>query len=238
MNKIHDFGQALLLGGSALVGVLVVGDALLRRGYGLSMPSGYVGILTFELHMPDGASLKGKRRHLLHTKAQLERRSGRRWPRSTCTTCGSDRGLTWPSSGASRRARQALEDAERYLSSQDYELVACTTHRHVPVEERAVSERMRKVNEALRHVLADGVEEPGRPRPRLRHGHRRQGRPTSATPRSTSASSGRRSGAAAGLRALDRAHGVLQGRVAKELHLKRTPQLSFHYDETSTGRCG
>jgi ribosome-binding factor A len=36
----------------------------------------------------------------------------------------------------------------------------------------------------------------------------------------------------ASMKALDRAHGVLQGRVARELHLKRTPQLSFHYDET------
>src|SRR5207248_2334112 len=27
-------------------------------------------------------------------------------------------------------------------------------------------------------------------------------------------------------------HGVLQARIARELHLKRTPQLSFHYDET------
>ena len=34
------------------------------------------------------------------------------------------------------------------------------------------------------------------------------------------------------LRALERAHGVLQARIARELHLKRTPQLSFHYDET------
>jgi ribosome-binding factor A len=25
---------------------------------------------------------------------------------------------------------------------------------------------------------------------------------------------------------------VLQSRVARELHLKRTPQLSFHYDES------
>jgi len=30
--------------------------------------------------------------------------------------------------------------------------------------------------------------------------------------------------------ALDRASGVLQGRVARELHLRRTPQLAFAYD--------
>jgi ribosome-binding factor A len=95
-----------------------------------------------------------------------------------------------------------------------------------------VTERMRKVNEALRHVLADGVEtlgDPGlgfvtvtavRASPDLGH----------ADVYVSVLGSGKRR--TASLRALDRAHGVLQGRVAKELHLKRTPQLSFHYDET------
>jgi ribosome-binding factor A len=95
-----------------------------------------------------------------------------------------------------------------------------------------VSERMRKVNEALRHVLADGVEtlaDPGlgfvtitavRASPDLGHAE--------VYVSILGTQKRRRSG----LRALDRAHGVLQRRVAKELHLKRTPQLSFHYDET------
>ena len=95
-----------------------------------------------------------------------------------------------------------------------------------------MSERMRKVNEALRHVLADGVEtlaEPGlgfvtitavRASPDLGHAE--------VYVSILGTQKRRRSG----LRALDRAHGVLQRRVAKELHLKRTPQLSFHYDET------
>ena len=91
------------------------------------MPSGYVGILTFDLHMPDGSSLKGKRRHLLHTKAQLERRFGASvaevdlhdlWQRSRLTMAVVRRDHS--------AARQALDDAERYLSAQDYELVACT----------------------------------------------------------------------------------------------------------------
>lgn len=95
-----------------------------------------------------------------------------------------------------------------------------------------MSDRMRKVNEALRHVLADGVEtlaDPGlgfvtvtavRATPDL--GHAEVYVSILGTQKRRRAS----------LRALDRAHGVLQGRVAKELHLKRTPQLSFHYDET------
>ena len=95
-----------------------------------------------------------------------------------------------------------------------------------------MSERMRKVNEALRHVLADGVESLGDPglgfvtvtavraSPDLGHAE---------VFVSVLGSDKRRSSS---LQALDRAHGVLQSRVAKELHLKRTPQLSFHYDET------
>jgi ribosome-binding factor A len=95
-----------------------------------------------------------------------------------------------------------------------------------------VSDRIRKVNEALRHVLAGGVEglaDPGlgfvtvtavRASPDLGHAE---------VFVSVLGSEKRR---VASLRALDRAHGVLQARVAKELHLKRTPQLSFHYDET------
>jgi len=95
-----------------------------------------------------------------------------------------------------------------------------------------VSERMRKVNEAMRHVLADGVEtlvDPGlgfvtvtAVRTSADLGH-------AEVFVSVLGSKKRRT---ASLRALDRAHGVLQSRVARELHLKRTPQLSFHYDET------
>ena len=33
------------------------------------------------------------------------------------------------------------------------------------------------------------------------------------------------------LAALTRAHGVLQATIAREMRLKRTPTLSFHYDE-------
>lgn len=32
------------------------------------------------------------------------------------------------------------------------------------------------------------------------------------------------------LAALARAHGFLQGRIATELHMKHTPQLTFHFD--------
>lgn len=95
-----------------------------------------------------------------------------------------------------------------------------------------MSERMRKVNEAMRHVLADGVETLADPGLGF----------VTVTAVRTSADLGHaevfvsvlgsKKRRTASLRALDRAHGVLQSRVARELHLKRTPQLSFHYDET------
>jgi uncharacterized protein YlxP (DUF503 family) len=88
------------------------------------MPAGFVGILSFELHLPDGGSLKGKRRHLLHTKAQLERRFSASvaevdyhdlWQRSRLTMAIVRRDHS--------SVQQALMDAERYLSAQEYELV-------------------------------------------------------------------------------------------------------------------
>ena len=91
---------------------------------------------------------------------------------------------------------------------------------------------MRNVNEALRHVLADGVETLADPGLGF----------VTVTAVRTSADLGHaevfvsvlgsKKRRTASLRALDRAHGVLQSRVARELHLKRTPQLSFHHDET------
>jgi ribosome-binding factor A len=91
---------------------------------------------------------------------------------------------------------------------------------------------MRRVNEALREVLADGVERLGDPS---------LGIVTVTAVRATNdlqqavvyvsvlGSEKRRTKS---LRALERAHGVLQRNVAAELHLKRTPQLIFQYDET------
>ena len=58
-------------------------------------------------------------------------------------------------------------DAERYLSAQEYELIGSirTSSRSRAICEEALecNERMRRVNEALRQVLADGVERLGDP---------------------------------------------------------------------------
>ena len=40
------------------------------------MAGGYIGILSVELHFPDTGSLKGKRKHVLSAKSQLQSRFG------------------------------------------------------------------------------------------------------------------------------------------------------------------
>ena len=90
--------------------------------------------------------------------------------------------------------------------------------------------RMRRVNEAVRETLAEAVGELKDPRigfvtvtgvdtsPDLRH---------AVVFVSVLGSEKKRSRSLAGLEA---AHGVLQARLARELRLKWTPQLTFEYD--------
>jgi uncharacterized protein len=86
--------------------------------------SGYVGILSAELHFPDNHSLKGKRKELLSVKAQLHRRFGASvaevdhhdvWQRARLTLSCVARGH--------RELLVLLDGAERYLGSQGFELV-------------------------------------------------------------------------------------------------------------------
>jgi ribosome-binding factor A len=93
-----------------------------------------------------------------------------------------------------------------------------------------MTERMRRVNEAIREVLAASVLELKDPRigfvtvtgvktsPDLRHAR---------VFVSVLGSESKRERSLEGLAA---AHGVLQARLARELRLKRTPQLAFEYD--------
>jgi ribosome-binding factor A len=95
-----------------------------------------------------------------------------------------------------------------------------------------MSERMRKVNESVRHVVATALPELKDPRiglvtvtgvdtaPDLSH----------ATVYISVLGSARKQRAS--LLGLEAAHGVLQSRVARALRLKRTPQLTFEYDPT------
>ncbi|HEY6030158.1 MAG TPA: 30S ribosome-binding factor RbfA [Gaiellaceae bacterium] len=89
---------------------------------------------------------------------------------------------------------------------------------------------MRRVDEAIHQVLAEGIDQLKDPR---------IGFVTVTAVRTTNdlkqatvyvsvlGSERRREKTMAGLEA---AHGVLQSRIARELRLKRTPQLAFEYD--------
>ncbi|HKC77039.1 MAG TPA: 30S ribosome-binding factor RbfA [Gaiellaceae bacterium] len=95
-----------------------------------------------------------------------------------------------------------------------------------------MSDRMRRVNESVRQVLAEALPELKDPRiglvtvtavetsPDLRQ----------ATVYVSVLGSGRKRRAS--LDGLEAAHGVLQSRLARELRMKRTPQLTFEYDPT------
>jgi uncharacterized protein len=86
--------------------------------------AGYVGILSVELHFPETGSLKGKRKFVKSAKAQLQNRFGASvaevehhelWQRSRLTVACVARGH--------REVETLLEEAVRYLSGQEYELV-------------------------------------------------------------------------------------------------------------------
>lgn len=95
-----------------------------------------------------------------------------------------------------------------------------------------MTDRMRRVNEALREVLSEGIGDLKDPRigfvtvtgveasRDLRH---------ATVFVSVLGSKQKQDAALAGLQS---AHAVLQGRVNQELRLKRTPQLVFEYDPT------
>lgn len=96
------------------------------------------------------------------------------------------------------------------------------------------SERLRRVDEAIRQVLGDALagelKDPRvgfvtvtdvRTSPDLSHSH---------VYVSVLGEPSQREDSIAGLRS---AHGFLQRKIAKELRLKRTPTLEFHYDETT-----
>jgi uncharacterized protein len=88
------------------------------------VPSGFVAILTAELHFPDVASLKGKRHYVRSAKDNLRNRFGAAvsevdhhdlWQRSRLTVACVAR--------EHNEAAQLLEEAVRYLNGQEYELV-------------------------------------------------------------------------------------------------------------------
>lgn len=90
--------------------------------------------------------------------------------------------------------------------------------------------RLRRVNESLREILAEGVQHLADPRLSLVTvtDIRATRDLKEATVFWTTLDPTRRDGAAS---ALESARGVLQGRVARELRARSTPHLHFVYDE-------
>jgi uncharacterized protein YlxP (DUF503 family) len=88
------------------------------------MAAGFVGILSVELHFPEAGSLKGKRKFVQSAKAQLQNRFGASvsevdhhdlWQRSRLTMACVARGH--------REVEGLLDDAERYLTGQEWTVV-------------------------------------------------------------------------------------------------------------------
>ena len=97
--------------------------ATVRARQNARMNAGYIGILSVELHFPEAGSLKGKRRYVKSAKAQLQHRFGASvaevdhhelWQRSRLTLSCVARGY--------REAEQLLDEAERWLGGQEWEL--------------------------------------------------------------------------------------------------------------------
>ena len=90
------------------------------------MSSGFVAILTVELHFPEAGSLKAKRHHLRSARDQLRNRFGAAvaevdhhdlWQRATLTVACVAR--------STREADDLAAGAERWLASGDWTLVRC-----------------------------------------------------------------------------------------------------------------
>jgi uncharacterized protein YlxP (DUF503 family) len=97
--------------------------------------TGFVGILSVELHFPENGSLKGKRKFLKSTRAQLRERFGASvaevdhhdlWQRAGLTVACAARGH--------RELHELLDAVERYLGSQDFELLRSEREVVVPGE--------------------------------------------------------------------------------------------------------
>ena len=90
---------------------------------------------------------------------------------------------------------------------------------------------MRRVNEAVRAVVADAVGELKDPRIGMVTVTSVQVSPDLGEARVFVSVLGSEKKRAATLAGLDSARGVLQGRINRELSLRRTPTLSFTYDD-------
>ena len=93
-----------------------------------------------------------------------------------------------------------------------------------------MSERMRRVNESVRQVLAEAIGELKDPRIGLVTLTGVETTPDLRQARVFVSVLGSERKRERTLDSLQAAHGVLQAALARELRMKRTPQLTFEYD--------
>ena len=94
-------------------------------------------------------------------------------------------------------------------------------------------ERMRRVNEVMREVIGDSIStELEDPRIGFVTVTAVDTSPDLRAARVYVSVLGDETQREASLAGLRSSHGVLQAAIARQLHMKRTPTLSFHYDET------
>ena len=99
------------------------------------MATGYVGILSVELHFPESGSLKGKRKYVKSAKAQLHDRFGASVAEVEHQELWQRAGLTVACAASGHRELQELLDAVvRYLGAQEYELMRADREVVVPGE--------------------------------------------------------------------------------------------------------
>jgi uncharacterized protein len=98
-----------------------------------TMATGYVGILSVELHFPESGSLKGKRKHVKSAKAQLHDRFGASVAEVDHHELWQRAGLTVACASSGHKELQELLDAVvRYLGAQEYELMRAEREVVVP----------------------------------------------------------------------------------------------------------
>ena len=105
----------------------------LQSRFNTRVSAGYVAILSVELHFPEAGSLKGKRKHVKSAKAQLQNRFGASvaevdhhdlWQRTRLTVACVAR--------EAHEAERLLDEAERWLGGQEWELLRAKRELVVP----------------------------------------------------------------------------------------------------------
>lgn len=94
------------------------------------------------------------------------------------------------------------------------------------------SDRMRRVNEVVREVVSDAINELSDPRIGFVTVTSVETSPDLRTARVHFSVLGDEEARGRALAGLSSAHGVIQARVARETRMKRTPTLTFKYDDT------